>query len=529
MVEVRRAKRPDPSAIDHECVIVGAGFSGIGAGIRLLRAGIDSFVILEQASTLGGTWRDNTYPGIAVDITSLTYSFSFEPNPRWSRLFAPGAELMAYAEHCASKYGLLPHMRFGARVARAVFDEGAHCWRVELDGGATIRARFLISATGGLTQPHLPPIEGIDSFEGKVVHSARWDHGHDLRGRRVAVIGTGATAVQLVPAIAPRVAQLDVYQRTPIWILPKPDVAIPEWLKATFDHVPATQRAARLVATTATEVIMVLGVVYHRQIPGLARSAEDACRRHLERQVRDPGLRRKLTPDYGFGCKRPSFSNDYFRAFTRPNVELVTEPIARVTKDAIVTRDGRVRAIDTLVLATGFKVFERDNLPTYAVVGRGGVDLGAFWDTNRYQAYEGATVPGFPNFFAILGPYSTSGASWFSMVEAQTRHALRCIREARRRNATCVEIRQEPHDAYFADVLRRQRNTIFFNSRCGTANSYYFDRHGDAPFLRPSSGLEMHLRSFTFPMRHYRFESLAGPRRATSAFARIRGIRGRGP
>jgi cation diffusion facilitator CzcD-associated flavoprotein CzcO len=515
MVEVRASEKVNPAVAetDYEVVVVGAGFSGIGAGIRLRSGGIESFAILEQADDLGGTWRDNTYPGIAVDITSLTYSFSFEPNPRWSRLFAPGAELRAYAHHCAKKYGLLPHMRFRTRVERAVFDEERHLWRLELGDGTTLRARFLISATGGLTQPKRPDIEGFDRFEGKVVHSARWDHGYDLRGKRVAIIGTGATAVQLVPAVARLAARLDVYQRTPIWLLPKPDVAVPDWLMSLFERVPLSQRTARFAASTATEVVMVLGIVYHRQMPGLTRVAERICRRHLARQVRDPELRRRLTPSYGFGCKRPSFSNEYFATFNRKNVELVTSKVARLTKDAIVTSDGRERTIDALVLATGFKVFDKSNLPTYAVIGRGGVDLGEFWDEHRYQAYEGATVPGFPNYFAVLGPYSTSGASWFSMVEAQTRHAMRCILEARRRNATCVEVRREPHDAYFEDILRRQKNTVFFNNHCGSANSYYFDRHGDAPFLRPSSGLEMHWHSFTFPLRHYRFDTLARARK----------------
>ncbi len=498
------------SARTYEAVVVGAGFSGIGAGIRLRRAGIRSFVILEQADDLGGTWRDNTYPGIAVDITSLTYSFSFEPNPRWSRLFAPGAELQAYARHCAKKYGLLPHMRFGAAVRRAVFDEESHLWTLALGDGSTLRARFLLNATGGLTQPKRPDIEGIDSFRGKVLHSARWDHGYDPRGRRIAVMGTGATAVQLVPSLAPLAERLDVYQRTPIWILPKPDREIPEAVKVLFERAPLSQLAARFVTTAITEVVMVLGVVYNRQVPALTHAAERAGLRHLERQVEDPELRAKLTPRYGFGCKRPSFSNEYFATFNRPNVELVTEPIRRITEDSLVTADGRERAVDTLVLATGFQVFERRNLPTYEVIGRDGVDLGAFWEEHRYQAYEGATVPGFPNYFGILGPYATSGASWFSMVEAQTRHAMRCILEAKRRKATFIEIRQEPHDAYFREVLRRQKNTVFFNNRCDGANSYYFDRHGDAPFLRPSSGLEMHLRSFTFPLRHYRFERIEG-------------------
>ncbi|MEW6775761.1 MAG: NAD(P)/FAD-dependent oxidoreductase [Bdellovibrionota bacterium] len=491
---------------DYEVVVIGAGFSGIGSGIRLKQAGIDSFVILEKAHDLGGTWRDNTYPGIAVDITSFTYSFSFEQNPNWSRVFAPGTELKAYADHCTKKYGLRPHMRFNVSVQKAEFDEEKHLWRVYTDSLGTITTRFLLNATGGLTQPKLPEIEGIDSFRGKKIHTARWDHSFDLKGRRAAVIGTGATSVQLVPTIAPQVEQLDVYQRTPIWILPKPDYEIPESIQWLFEHFPVTQNSVRYLTTAITELVMVLGVVYNKQIPNLTKWAESACLKHLERQVPDPVLRAKLTPHYGFGCKRPSFSNEYFKSFTRPNVELVTDPIRKITPHGIVTKDGKEREIDTLICATGFKVFEKGNLPTYEVFGAGGQELGAFWEEKRYQAYEGASVPGFPNYFGILGPYATSGASWFAMVEAQTTHAMRCIGEARRRKATYVEVRQKAHDEYFQEILRRQKNTVFFNNNCSSANSYYFDRHGDAPFLRPSSGFEMWWHSNHFPLKDYRFK-----------------------
>lgn len=491
---------------DYEVVVIGAGFSGIGAGIRLRQAKIGSFVILEKAADLGGTWRDNTYPGIAVDITSFTYSFSFEQNPNWSRVFAPGRELQAYANHCASKYRLRPHMRFGVTVESTVFDRENHFWHVNLKGGETITARFVITATGGLTQPKFPDIEGFRSFRGKVIHPARWDHDYDLRGKRVAIIGTGATSVQLVPAIAPLVAHLDVYQRTPIWIMPKPDREIPEWVQELFRRVPATQYSVRYLTTAITELVMVIGVVYNRQFPELVKMAERTALRHLEAQVQDPEIRRRLTPLYGFGCKRPSFSNDYLASFNRPDVELVTDPIKLITPDGIVTKDGCERKIDVLIAATGYKVFEKGNLPTYEVHGLRGMELGAFWEEKRYQAYEGATVPGFPNYFGILGPYATSGASWFAMVEAQTAHALRCITEARRRHATWVEVRQKAHDDYFRDILRRQENTVFFNNNCSTANSYYFDRHGDAPFLRPSSGFEMWWHSRHFPLKDYRFE-----------------------
>jgi len=311
--------------------------------------------------------------------------------------------------------------------------------------------------------------------------------------------------VQLVPSIAPSVAQLSVFQRTPIWILPKPDREIPPWLQATFARVPLVQHLVRMQTSFLTELLLVFGVVYNRQTPHLVKRIEALCRRHLEEQVPDPALRAKLTPHYGFGCKRPSFSSEYYPTFARDNVALVTDPIERITETAIVTKSGDVHEIDTLVLATGFKVFERGNTPPYDIYGRNGIELGQYWHEHRYQAYEGATIPSFPNLFLVLGPYATTGSSWFSMVEAQTTHAVRCLREARRRNAPTIEIKREPHDAFFRSILRRQRNTVLYNNNCTDSNSYYFDHHGDAPFMRPSSGLELWWRSRRFDLDHYRF------------------------
>lgn len=491
----------------YDVLVIGAGFSGLGAGIKLKEAGIDNFAILESAHDLGGTWRDNTYPGIAVDITSFSYSFSFEQNPYWSRIFAPGRELQTYAHHCAEKYGLMPHFRFNCRVERARFDEAAHMWLVDLENGETFTTRYLISATGALTQPKLPDIPGIASFQGKLMHTARWDHSHDLTNERVAVIGTGATAVQVVPTIAPQVARLYVYQRTPIWIVPKPDHEVPALIQQIFHRIPGMQSSIRMASGLVTETVMVFGVIYNKQLPSVVKLLEGLCLRHLEKQVHDPIVRKKLTPHYGFGCKRPSFSSEFYLTFNRPNVDLVTDGIERVEKSGIVTKDGTFREIDTIICATGFKVFEKGNLPSYEVWGNDELELSDFWDRNRYQAYEGATVPGFPNFFLVLGPYSTTGASWFSMIEAQAGHALRCIREARKRGATRIEVKQRAHDEFFADILHRQTNTVFFNNNCSTAHSYYFDKHGDAPFLRPASGLELWWRSGHFPLDDYQFTS----------------------
>ncbi|MDT0496217.1 NAD(P)/FAD-dependent oxidoreductase [Algiphilus sp. W345] len=500
------AARPVPHRPDHEVIIVGAGISGIGLAIELKKAGIESFVILERAGDVGGTWRDNRYPGIAVDITSFTYSFSFEQNPDWSRVFAPGAELQRYAQRVAAKYGVYPKARFRTEVDKAVFLEDRDLWEVRLKNGECLYSRFLVGASGGLISPKKPEIKGLDSFKGTVMHTGYWDDSVDLNGRRVAVIGTGATAVQLVPSIASKVAQLDVYQRTPIWVLKKPDAEIPAWLKSAFRILPLVQRGVRACTDALTETVMVGAVIYFRQIPGLVRGAEQACKNNLLEQIpNDPELREKLTPKYGFGCKRPTFSNDYFKSFTRHNVELVTDPIDCITETGIRTRDGRERPIDVLITATGYRVFEKGNMPAFEVWGRDGVELGQFWDEHRYQAYEAVSVPKFPNYFGMLGPYGLTGTSYFKMVEAHAIHAVRCIKEARRRGKTRVEIGQGPHERYFQDVMRRQQNTVFVSSSCASSNSYYFDKHGDAPMLRPTTTVEMLWRAKHFPMEHYRF------------------------
>ncbi|MEV4253888.1 NAD(P)/FAD-dependent oxidoreductase [Spirillospora sp. NPDC049652] len=490
-----------------EIVIVGAGFSGMCVGIQLLRRGIRDFVILDAAESVGGVWRHNTYPGVAVDIPSSTYCYSFEPNPGWSRAFAPGEEVRAYAERCATKYGLRPHLRLNTRVEKAVFDADADRWRVSTSGdeAGELEARFLVCAVGPLDQPKDPDIPGLAEFAGKVVHTARWDHGHDMRGERVAVIGTGASGLQVIPEIADRAAHLDVYQRTPIWVLPKVDFAIPRPVRRLFRLLPPLQRLVRLVTTAVSEVVMVLGIVHYGKAPFLVRGAELLCRAHLRRQVPDRAVRRKLTPRYGFGCKRPSFSNRYFPAFTRKNVELVTDPIARVTASGIVTEDGVERPADTLVLATGFKILEPGATPPFPVVGLGGVELGEHWDRERYHAYEGLSVPFAPNFWMMNGPYTVTGASWFSIIEAGTTHIVRVVAEARRRRARRVAVRTGPHDAFTADMRRRMRGTILAQPSCARSNSYYFDKRGEAPYIRPQSGLYVWRRARTFDLDDYEF------------------------
>jgi cation diffusion facilitator CzcD-associated flavoprotein CzcO len=494
-------------APDHEVVVIGAGFGGIGAGVRLRRKGIEDFVILEQADEVGGTWRDNTYPGLAVDIPSFSYQFSFELNPDWSRVFATGAEVQEYAVRTAERHGLRGHIRFNHRVTSAAFDERNDLWRLRV-GRRVIKTRFLVTATGGFGRPKAPEIDGLERFAGKTMHTAHWDHSHDLSDERVAVIGTGATAVQLVPLLAADVKRLYVFQRTPIWVLPKLDYEFPGALRFLFRHAPLVQDSVRLGASAAVEGSMVLGVMYNRQLPWLVKGIEGLGRRFIRSQVHDPVVAGQLTPRYGFGCKRPSMSNEYFSTFNRANTHLVTDPIEQITERGIRTTDGIEREIDTLVLATGYQTTEPENAPGIPIVGRGGRDLGAFWREERFQAYEGVSVPGFPNLMMTFGPYAFTGSSWMFMVENQSAHAARVIKESYRRGATRAEVRREPNDKFFEQILRRQRNTIFFNNSCESSNSYYFDAHGDAPFLRPTLAVEAWWRARHFNLEDYRFESV---------------------
>jgi cation diffusion facilitator CzcD-associated flavoprotein CzcO len=491
------------NAPDHEVLVVGAGFSGIGAAIKLDSAGFGDCVVLEAGDGVGGAWHWNTYPGVGVDIPSFSYQFSFETSPDWSRVYAPGNELKAYAEHCVDRYGLRDRIRLNTKVTAAEFDQERHLWRLSTATGDELTARFVVGATGVFTHPKPPDIRGLDDFAGTVMHTARWDHGEDLRGKRVAVIGTGASAVQVIPSIAPEVEHLTVFQRTPIWCLPKLDGRLSKRTRALL-RLPLASRPARLASQAFVEATFPLPAHFHGVVP-LSRVGERVGRDFLTKQVKDPAVRDKLTPRYALGCKRPAFSNDYLRAFNRSNVRLETTAIDAITRHGIRTADGSEHPIDVLVLATGFKVFESGNMPPFPIRGVDGVDLEEWWDANRYQAYEGVSVPGFPNLFSILGPYGYNGSSYFHLIETQARHIVRCLRRARRSGATLVEVTPAANERYWKAMLARRHNQIFFQESCAAANSYYFDRHGDVPF-RPSTSLETSWRSARFDLDDYRFE-----------------------
>ncbi len=487
---------------DYQIVIVGAGFSGIGAAISLDKAGFGDYLVIEAGDGVGGTWFWNTYPGIAVDIPSFSYQFSFEQSPDWSRSYAPGRELRAYAEHCADKYGIRPRIRFNTKVLGAEFDDERSLWRLQTDPGGELTARFIINASGVLTVPKLPDIAGVDSFAGVTMHTARWDHSQELTGKRVGIIGTGASAVQVIPEIAPIVKHLTVFQRTPIWCFPKFDFPLPAALRWAM-RIPGGKALQRLLSQAYVEATFPISAHYFTVFP-LARWSAVLGRRYLRQRVNDPVVRDQLTPRYAVGCKRPGFHNGYLSTFNRDNVQLVTEPIEKITPTAVATDDGTDHEIDVLILATGFKVLDTDDVLTYPVIGRAGRSLSQFWEEHRAQAYQGVSVPGYPNFFAVFGPYGYVGSSYFALIETQTHHILRCLKRARRDGATRVEVTEEANARYFAEMMRRRYRQVFWQDSCRRANSYYFDKNGDVP-LRPTTTVEAYWRGRHFDLDDYRF------------------------
>ncbi|WP_204079640.1 flavin-containing monooxygenase [Mycobacterium riyadhense] len=489
---------------EYHILIVGAGFSGIGAAIKLDQAGFHDYLIIEAGDGVGGTWYWNTYPGIAVDIPSFSYQFSFEQSSEWTRTYAPGRELKEYAEHCVDKYGIRSRIRLSTKVLAAEFDEANRLWRLQTDPGGEITARFVINACGVLTVPKLPDIDGVDSFDGITMHTARWDHSQDLTGKRVAVIGTGASAVQVIPEIAPIVAALTVFQRTPIWCFPKLDMPLPAPVRWMM-RIPGGKAVQRWLSQAFVEATFPIAAHYFKVFP-LARWMAAAGRRYLRQQVKDPAVRDQLTPRYAVGCKRPGFHNTYLATFNRDNVRLVTEPIDKITPTAVATTDGTNHEVDVLVLATGFKVLDTDEVLTYPVIGTGGRSLSRFWDDHRTQAYEGVSIPGYPNFFAVFGPYGYVGSSYFALIETQTHHIVRCLKRARRDGASRIEVTEKANDRYFAEVMRRRYRQVFWQDSCRLANSYYFDKNGDVP-LRPTTTVEAYWRSRRFPLDDYRFSA----------------------
>jgi cation diffusion facilitator CzcD-associated flavoprotein CzcO len=474
----------EQTAVDHEVVIIGAGFAGLCMAIRLQEQGPRDFVIVERAGSVGGTWRDNHYPGAACDVPSHLYSLSFEPNPGWSRKYPTQPELRAYLEDVAARHGLLEKIRFGTRLLSAEYDEAARLWRVTTSAGV-IRARSLVCGVGGLSEPKLPDIPGIGTFRGKTFHSARWDHSYDLSGKRVAVIGAGASAIQFVPEIVDKVARIDVYQRTPNWIIPRPDRAytgIEKWL---FRTVPAARELHRAQIYWLHE-LRVLGMVTH---PGLMKLFQALAERHIAKQVKDPALRAKVTPKYTIGCKRILIANDWYPALQRPNVELITEGITEIREGSVVTADGAVREVDCIIYATGFYATES---PIAGMLrGRGGQLLSDAWADGE-EAYLGTLIKGFPNLYFVVGPNTGLGhSSMVFMIEAQVEFITRLLSHMRGARAESLEIKAEAQDAFNEQLQRRLRGSIWATG----CTSWYQHRSGKITALWPGFTFDFWLRA----------------------------------
>ncbi len=459
-------------------LVVGAGFGGLGMAVGLHERGLDDFLLVERGPDVGGTWRDNTYPGAACDVPSQLYSFSWAPNPDWTRSYSPQPEIWAYLRGIARRTGVLERVAFDTTLVSATWDADAAQWCAETSRGE-VRADVLVTATGGLSEPRMPDIEGLGSFTGELFHTARWDHDYDLSGKRVAVVGTGASAIQVVPAIAPTVGHLDVYQRTAPWVVPRNDRAYGSLERAALRHVPGVRRLYRSALYWGREAL-VPAVFVNPRVPGVARRGAMA---NIERSISDPVLREKVTPHFQIGCKRILVSNDWYPTLARDDVDLVTSPIARFTERGIVTEDGTAREVDAVVVATGFHTID---LPIAEhVVGAAGESLRQVWDREGVAAYKGTTVRGFPNLFQIVGPNTGLGhSSMVFVIECQIRYILDALAHMTAEGVTSVQPTARAQRRWNADLQRRLARTVWNTGGC---TSWYLDRHGRNPVLWPRS------------------------------------------
>ena len=477
---------PDPAAPlpSHVRVaIIGAGFGGIGAAIALHKAGRGDFVILERASAVGGTWRDNSYPGCTCDVPSHLYSFSFAPNPDWTRSFSRQAEIWDYLERVTDRYGLRGSIRFEATMTEARWDASRARWRIRTSRG-DLTADMLVSAAGPLSAPALPDIPGLASFPGPVFHSAQWDHDFDLAGKRVAVVGTGASAIQIVPEIQPRVGRLVLFQRTPAWVMPRRDRKISEAEKWLYRHVPLTQRAARFGIYLSREPLV--GAFVKR--PQILRAAQRVALGNMAKSITDPDLRAKLTPDYIMGCKRILLSNDYYPALAQPNVDVVAAGLAKVDGSTLTAQDGTSHDVDAIAFATGF--LATDVPIARHIYGAAGVSLAEAWNRDM-RALRGTTVPGFPNLCLIIGPNTGLGHnSMVHIIESQLSYIADYLATLDRTGAAALDARPAAEERWCADIERRMVSTVWATGGCV---SWYLNAAGRNPTLWPASTIRFRL------------------------------------
>lgn len=483
----------DAAASRYDVVIVGSGFSGIGMGIKLLEAGIDSFVILERADDIGGTWRDNDYPGCACDIPSHLYSFSFETSAAWSRMFPEQAEILRYLKDCVAKYALTRHIRFGQNVVDATFDDKELQWLVHTATGDEYLGRTLVSGMGGLSRPAIPALEGHEKFRGRSFHSANWDHDYDLQDRAVAVIGTGASAVQFVPQIIDRVKSMALFQRTPPWIVPKLDRPIGERERWLYRNVPLTRRLFRHFIYWRQEV---RGIGFTIDSRLMVRARKIALE-HLHEQVASETLRKQLTPDYTIGCKRILISNDYYPALQKSNLSLVTNGIDHINANGIVDGDGRQHDVDAIIYGTGFHA--TDPLTPTRIFGLGGRDLAAAW-ADGPEAFLGINVSGFPNLFLLMGPNTGLGHnSMIFMIESQIRYTVKMLGDLLACRTSALDVRPDEQRKY-NDVLQRRLARTVWSSGC---RSWYQTAAGRHPVLWPGFTFSYWWRTLRPAMRKY--------------------------
>lgn len=455
MNDLRAHVQPSSAGRTPTVAILGAGISGICLGIQLKQAGIDSFTIFEKSDGVGGTWKDNTYPGACCDVPSMLYSFSFELKTDWSRKFSPQSEILDYLEHCTDKYGVRPHLRCNTEIASARFDESDSVWRIRTATGEDHTADIFVSGVGQLNRPYYPDIPDREEFQGTTFHSARWNHQHDLSGENVAVIGNGASAIQIIPQIAPATKQLHIFQRSANWMIPRMDGAYSEREKDRFTRMPLLARAYRAFIWALLESRW---PAFSKQSRA-GKKLEKFATAEMHKHITDPVLRAILTPDYPVGCKRILISDDYYPALTRDNVEVVTDHITRFTKNGIVTTDGRERPLDTIIYATGFRA--SDFLAPMDIHGTAGKTLNQVWKDGA-EAYLGVALAGFPNFFMLYGPNTNLGHnSIILMIECQVRYIMQCIRRLMERNLASIDVRQDAMENYNREVQRSLKQSVW--------------------------------------------------------------------
>lgn len=510
---------------EFEVAIIGAGAGGICAGVKLAEIGVTDVVLIDRADGMGGTWLFNTYPGVGADLPALAYQFSFARKHDWNRFFANGTEIQDYHLNIAREAGLDKKLRLGTDIVKEEWDEANHLWRLHVADGGQITARFVISAVGAYLKPKdKPAIEGLADFKGEVMIPSAWNHDYDFRGKRVGIVGVGSSTVQIAPSLAPYVERMDIYQRTTQWYFPKPDFRMPGWMKQGL-RIPGVAMVLHdWIVLGAIDIGLRVLVHTPNRLFRAASWPVDSIARGLYRgwlriKVRDPEVRAKLVPKYGPGCTRGTLGGDYLPVFNRDNVELITDPIARVTENGLVAADGTVREIDALVLATGYEVFsDPESYREGAIIGRDGFDLGTFFNTEGLQAYYSTAVAGLPNRWIMVGPYSWTGTAFHYILENAMRNINRAIGEARSRGVTKTEVCKEAQDRYHAELMKNGRNiAYYFSVHCAGSNTYFVNSQGDSPYVRPVPLLQNRRDSVNYPIDDYSYERLPSPSVAVAA------------